>query len=287
MRVDTLTQNENSAIPLSSSKDRGPMASKYAPLTECLRSRAEPVVELNFDELDELVGGMPASARRHPAWWANSRTAHNHARAWLDAERQASPRFNEGYVRFAWVSEPRTEDQPSDATVKARSETRSGSTVAPPRTTMPLTRDGGLARRIGLVGCVKDKAAIARPARDLYQSPLFQGRRRYVEQSCTEWWILSALHGLVGPDEVLEPYDVTLNGASVRVRRRWSDQVLNQITSRIQPDPSDSFELHAGINYRAFGLEDGLCHLGCGVECPTDGLRMGEQLSYYSRARWT
>jgi len=73
------------------------MASKYAPLTEYLRSRDDPVVELNFDELDDLVGGMPASARRHPAWWANSRTAHDHARAWLDADRRASPRFNEGW----------------------------------------------------------------------------------------------------------------------------------------------------------------------------------------------
>ncbi len=262
------------------------MASKYSPLTEYLRSRIEPVVELNFDELDELVGGMPTSARRHQAWWANSRTAHDHARAWLDAERQASPRFNEGCVRFTWASGPRTENLPKDVTVKLRPETRSGST-GPLHMTMSLTREGGPARRIGLVGCVKDKAAVARPARDLYQSPLFQGRRRYVEQSCTEWWILSALHGLVGPDEVLEPYDVTLNDASVPERRRWSDQVLNQISTRIQPDPGDSFEFHAGINYRAFGLEDGLRHLGCGVECPTEGFRMGEQLSYYSRARWT
>lgn len=263
------------------------MAKKYVPLTEYLRSRSEAVVEINFDELDELVGGMPASARRRSAWWANSRTAHEHARAWLDAERQASPRFNEGRVRFARVSVLRTENLPSAGSVKARPETCSGSTVEPLRTTIPLTRDGGRARRIGLVGCVKDKAAIARPARELYQSPLFQGRRRYVEQSCTEWWILSALHGLVDPDEVLEPYDVTLNDASAPDRRRWSHQVLNQISSRIQPEPGDSFEFHAGINYRAFGLEDGLRHLGYGVECPTDGLRMGEQLNYYSRARWT
>ena len=263
------------------------MASKYAPLTEYLRDRVEPVVELNFNELDANVGGMPASARRHPAWWANSRTAHDHARAWLDAERRASPRFNEGCVRFTMASDPRTEDLPNDATVKVRPETRSGSAVVPLRMIMPLTRKGGPARRIGLVGCVKDKAPIARPAKELYQSLLFQGRRRYVEQSCSEWWILSALHGLVDPNDVLEPYDVTLNDASVSERRRWSDQVINQITTRIQPAPGDSFEFHAGINYRAFGLEDNLRHLGCGVECPTDGLRMGEQLSYYSRARWS
>src|SRR5664280_3570422 len=32
-------------------------------------------------------------------------------------------------------------------------------------------------------------------------------RRTYVERSCDEWWILPALHGLVHPDEVLEPYE--------------------------------------------------------------------------------
>ena len=263
------------------------MTSKYAPLTEYLRGRAEPVVELNFAELDALVGGMPASARRHPAWWAISRTAHDHARAWLDAERRASPRFNEGCVRFTSASDSRTEDLPKYATVNVRQESRSGSTDVPLRTTMSLTREGGPARRIGLVGCVKDKASVARPAKELYQSLLFQGRRRYVEQSRSEWWILSALHGLVDPNDVLEPYDVTLNDASVLERRRWSDRVLDQITARIEPAPGDSFELHAGINYRAFGVEVGLRDLGCGVECPTDGLRMGEQLSYYSRARWT
>ena len=230
---------------------------------------------------------MPASARRYAAWWANSRAAHDHARTWLDAERLASPRFNEGYVRFARQSESPAEDLPSDAATELRRETSSGSFVAPLLTTMPNSRIGSPTRRIGLVGCVKDKAEIARPARDLYESPLFLGRRRYVEHSCTEWWILSALHGLVGPDELLEPYDVTLNDAFVRERRRWSDRVLNQITTRIQPDSSDSFEFHAGINYRAFGLEDGLRRLGCEVECPTEGLRMGEQLSYYARVRWT
>lgn len=40
-------------------------------------------------------------------------------------------------------------------------------------------------RRIGLVGCVKEKAGWAMPAQDLYTSSLFAGRRRYVEASST------------------------------------------------------------------------------------------------------
>lgn len=61
--------------------------------------------------------------------------------------------------------------------------------------------------KVGLVGCVKSKRGTAAPARDLYTSALFRGRRRYVELTCDRWFILSARHGLVEPEEILEPYD--------------------------------------------------------------------------------
>lgn len=76
------------------------VASKYQALTEYLSERSDPVVELTFAELDRLVGGMPASARKHQAWWANSRSAQPHAKYWLDATRRANPDFNAGRVRF-------------------------------------------------------------------------------------------------------------------------------------------------------------------------------------------
>lgn len=80
----------------------------YEPLTAFLLDRSEPVVELSFAELDRLVvGGLPDSAHRHTAWWANSRYAHSHARHWLDAGRQAVPDFNGGRVRFPFGSERR------------------------------------------------------------------------------------------------------------------------------------------------------------------------------------
>ena len=141
-------------------------------------------------------------------------------------------------------------------------------------------------RRIGLVGCVKDKAATARPARDLYLSSLFRGRRRYVEHSCDEWWILSALHGLVDPDEMLEPYDVALKDASRSAKREWSVAVLRAIDQRIHPSGGDIFEMHAGADYRLFGLEDGLRDRDYSLENPTQGLSLGRQLAFYSRSRW-
>jgi hypothetical protein len=51
---------------------------------------------------------------------------------------------------------------------------------------------------------------MAAPAGDPYGSSMFMGRRRFVESGCDRWFILSALQGLVDPDEVIAPYDESL-----------------------------------------------------------------------------
>jgi len=140
-------------------------------------------------------------------------------------------------------------------------------------------------RRIGLVGCVKEKADTPRASRDLYLSTLFMGRRSYVERRCDEWWILSAEHGLVHPSEVLAPYDLALKELGRPARREWSEQLLKAIAERIKPASGDFFEVHAGVEYREFGLTDGLRARGCGVEVPTEGMRIGEQLRFYKQNR--
>ena len=140
-------------------------------------------------------------------------------------------------------------------------------------------------RRIGLVGCVKKKVGVPRVAKDLYVSTLFVGRRSYVERSSDEWWVLSAKHGLVHPDDVLLPYDVTLTEADRPARRSWSKQVLSAIDQRIQPMRGDVFEIHAGKEYREFGLMGGLRDRGCVVEVPTEGRPIGVQLRFYKQAR--
>ena len=140
-------------------------------------------------------------------------------------------------------------------------------------------------RRIGLVGCVKKKVGVPRVAKDLYVSTLFVGRRSYVERSSDEWWVLSAEHGLVHPDDVLVPYDVTLTKADRPARRSWSKQVLSAIDQRIQPMRGDVFEIHAGKEYREFGLVDGLRDRGSVVEVPAEGMPFGVQLRFYKQAR--
>jgi hypothetical protein len=100
--------------------------------------------------------------------------------------------------------------------------------------------------RIGLVGCVKSKRASSALARDLYTSPLFLGRRRWVEATCDRWFVLSALHGLVEPDWELAPYDMTLKDASDAERHAWSERVLREVKEAVGDLRDVEFEIHAG-----------------------------------------
>lgn len=140
--------------------------------------------------------------------------------------------------------------------------------------------------RIGLVGCVKTKRVCAAAAKDLYISPLFKGRRQFVERSCDRWFILSALHGLVPPEQILEPYDETLVATPRGHRRLWAERVLHQIDDVLGNIHGDQFELHAGADYLAFGIEGGLTARGATVDNPVRGLSQGQQLAFYiHRAR--
>jgi hypothetical protein len=111
--------------------------------------------------------------------------------------------------------------------------------------------------RVGLVGCVKSKQSQAAPARELYVSPLFRGRRAWVERTCDRWFILSAKHGLVEPDRVLAPYDEILMDLPRAVRRAWSAGVVQALEHAIGQVSGVVIELHAGSAYLDYGLVAG------------------------------
>jgi hypothetical protein len=57
---------------------------KYQPLTRHLEESGSATVEITFDELGSLVGGLPESATKFGQWWENS-GHHSQSRAWLAA----------------------------------------------------------------------------------------------------------------------------------------------------------------------------------------------------------
>jgi hypothetical protein len=68
--------------------------------------------------------------------------------------------------------------------------------------------------RIGLVGCGRAKRPGRHPARALYVGTLFRKALAYSEGMYDRTYILSALHGLVEPDRVLDWYDLADPGPS-------------------------------------------------------------------------
>ena len=132
--------------------------------------------------------------------------------------------------------------------------------------------DGPAFLTVGLVSCSKSKRAGAGRARDVYSSWVFRKSVEYVERECDEWAVLSAKHGLLDPEEVIEPYDESLSRAPKAVRDEWNARVRGQIETR-----------YAGRRVR-FILLAGNAYAGCleglNSEDPLRGLGTG------FRRRW-
>jgi hypothetical protein len=128
-----------------------------------------------------------------------------------------------------------------------------------------------------LVSCVSQKQKEACAAQYLYVSDLFLKARRYAEASGCPWFILSAEHGLVSPDQVIAPYERTLNTMRMAERRAWAERTAKQLAAAV-PDLARVVFL-AGERYRQF-LAQHLASQGVAVSVPMEGLRIGEQLSW-------
>jgi hypothetical protein len=127
---------------------------------------------------------------------------------------------------------------------------------------------------------VKQKLDRPAPAKDLYVSPLWSGRRAYAEASGCQWLILSAKHGLIDPRRRIAPYDVALRDLDARARGRWGNRVIASLVERYGTLDGITFEIHAGDAYRR-AITPGLIALGAHVDVPLTGLTMGRQLQWY------
>ena len=132
---------------------------------------------------------------------------------------------------------------------------------------------------IGLISCVSKKRPSAAEAKDLYYSALFAKSRKFIEQRCDSWFILSAKYGLVEPADVIEPYEETLNKKSLRKRVEWADRVWTVLRQRLRPD--DHVTILAGERYRE-SLVPLMKEYGCQVDVPMQGLSIGRQLQWLS-----
>lgn len=131
-----------------------------------------------------------------------------------------------------------------------------------------------------LVTCVKSKGTRPAPAKDLYISALFRKERAYAERAGVPWFILSAEHGLVAPDEWLAPYERYLADTSPSYRSAWGGWVAARLDLLAGPLCDKLVEIHAGSLYLDT-IRPYLEKLGARVIDPLHGLSMGRRLSWY------
>jgi hypothetical protein len=133
------------------------------------------------------------------------------------------------------------------------------------------------------VSCVATKRDRACEARTLYTSLWFQKATPYAATTAEavngRWWILSAKHGLLNPQTVIEPYNETLAKMRISERRSWSDRMFEFVRRSSDFHRVDSVVMLAGERYRKF-LVPKLIHAGIEVSVPLAGLGIGRQLQW-------
>lgn len=105
-----------------------------------------------------------------------------------------------------------------------------------------------------LIGCSKRKLAseVAVPVSELYQGDLFRAQLAYARQVLRvddqRIFVMSAEHGLVSLDALLQPYNVTLADMLPTERRQWGEWVAESLLAAA-PDVERIF-IMAGKLYR-------------------------------------
>lgn len=120
-----------------------------------------------------------------------------------------------------------------------------------------------------LVSCVSVKLDHPAPAKDLYCSPWFKAARQHVERLGVRWRILSAKYGVLHPDTVIEPYEMTLKTMRPHDRGVWGLRVREQMPE------ADQYVLLAGRLYAEHLIK------ALRPELPLKGLGIGQQLSWF------
>jgi cytoplasmic iron level regulating protein YaaA (DUF328/UPF0246 family) len=130
-------------------------------------------------------------------------------------------------------------------------------------------------KKVTLISCVSKKLNFKSEAQDLYQSPLFKKNLAYAKKiNSDEIYILSAKYGLLKLNDKIEPYDKTLNKMSVSEKKKWSNEVYQEL-QKSEVINNTNFIFLAGENYRKYLVEK-LAY----YEVPMKGLQIGKQLQF-------
>jgi len=130
-------------------------------------------------------------------------------------------------------------------------------------------------QKIVLLSCVSKKLSHEAKASELYTSPLFKYNLKYaLSFQPDKIFVLSAKYGLVKLDDIIQPYELTLNKMKSEEIQFWANQVLTSL--RKEADFNfDQVIFLAGLKYRKYLTP----HIK-NYTVPLQGLGIGRQLKF-------
>ena len=137
-------------------------------------------------------------------------------------------------------------------------------------------------KTIVLVSCTSMKKKGFYKAKELYNSPWFHKVLSIVERMGDQWYIISAEHGLLDPNQIILDYNTTLLKMKKNQREDWAKKVLKDFLPLVES--GDKVIILAGKYYREF-LEPELIKKGVTIEVPTKHLTTGKQLEWLDQQR--
>ncbi|MBM7646492.1 hypothetical protein JOD45_002722 [Scopulibacillus daqui] len=136
-----------------------------------------------------------------------------------------------------------------------------------------------MAEKIGLLATARKKSNSPEKVIDFYKSPLFIKSVQYAKTHYKRFYFYNAKDGLLLPDQIMSPYDVSIKRFTIHEKRIWGKKVIQDFLSYETPEDKIIY-LHGGQVYRKF-LEPELKQQGFIYEIPLKGLGIGEQLKWY------
>src|SRR4051812_1215949 len=133
------------------------------------------------------------------------------------------------------------------------------------------TSHGAVVRsgRVVLVGSSGATAEEPEAAGGLFRSDGFARAREHAVRSRLPWFVLSAKHGLLDPDEVISPFGVQIDDQAAAYRTAWGEWVVAQLADRLQLD-GVTVEVNGGGDF-AQPLRQPLTRRGAVLEIPLPG----------------
>lgn len=134
---------------------------------------------------------------------------------------------------------------------------------------------------IALIGCVKSKRKRSCKAADMYISPIFRKSLNYASKTCAKTYILSAKYGLLRMDDIISPYNETLNQKTEHEKKIWAAKVYRQMQEE-GISTEDKIMFLSGKNYYKY-----LKMIYKNSITPLAGLQMGKRLKWLKESEET